>query len=194
TLQRLSRDVTHKLSGTPHLVDLHPQAQGLVPQIQETVNAAGAARYGLTPGQVRRQAAIALGSTELGELWNGGVAIGVTGWTLPSARRNLTDLENLLIDTPGGGHVPLGKVATLTVNSTPSGITRVDASNKIDVQANVDQSNNLGAATSAVKARLAQLKLPAGYHLELLGEGAERQTAQHRLLLLGLGAAIAILF
>jgi Cu/Ag efflux pump CusA len=36
TLQRLSRDVNHKLSDTPHLVDLHPQAQGLVPEIQST--------------------------------------------------------------------------------------------------------------------------------------------------------------
>ena len=51
TLQRLSQEVTNKLNGTPHLVDLHPQSQGYVPQIQETVNAAAAARYGLTPGR-----------------------------------------------------------------------------------------------------------------------------------------------
>ncbi len=60
TLQRLSQQVTNTLNGTPHLVDLHPQSQGFVPQIQETVNAAAAARYGLTPGAVRRQAAIDL--------------------------------------------------------------------------------------------------------------------------------------
>ena len=46
----------------PHLVDLHPQSQGFVPQIQETVDAAAAARYGLTPGDVRRQAAIVFGT------------------------------------------------------------------------------------------------------------------------------------
>ena len=50
TLQRLSQEVNNKLNGTPHLVDLHPQSQGYVPQIQETVDAAAAARYGLTPG------------------------------------------------------------------------------------------------------------------------------------------------
>src|SRR5207248_10713133 len=38
------------------------------------------------------------------------------------------------------------------------------------------------------------VKLPRGYHIELLGEGAERQAAQQRLLELGLGAAIVILF
>ena len=69
TLQRLSQQVTNKLNGTPHLVDLHPQSQGYVPQIQETVDAAAAARYGLTPGDVRRQAAMIFGSQEVGELW-----------------------------------------------------------------------------------------------------------------------------
>jgi Cu/Ag efflux pump CusA len=194
TLQRLSQQVASKLTGAPHLVDVHPQSQGYQPQIQETVNSDVAARYGLTPGEVRRQAAIIFGSQEVGELWFGGFAIGVTGWSVPQARHSLSDVQNLLIDTPGGGHVPLGKVATLTVNSTPSDITRVDGSNKIDVTANVDQSNNLGAATSTINSRLAQIQLPAGYHIELLGEGAERQAAQHRLLLMGLGAAIAILF
>ncbi len=193
-LQQLSQQVTNKLNGTPHLVDLHPQSQGFVPQIQETVNAPVAARYGLTPGEVRRQAAIAFGSQELGELWYGGVAIGISGWTIPQVRQNLSDVENLLIDTPGGGHVRLGSVASLVINSTPSDITRVDGSNKIDVQANVAGSGNLSAATSAVQARLAQIKLPTGYHIELLGEGAVRQAAQQRLLLMGIGAAIAILF
>ncbi len=106
----------------------------------------------------------------------------------------MTDLENLPIDTPSGGHVPLGKVANLTVNSTPSDITRVNGSNKIDVDANVSGAGNLGSATGDVQARLAHVKLPRGYQIELLGEGAERQAAQHRLLILGLGAAIAILF
>ncbi|HUO73213.1 MAG TPA: efflux RND transporter permease subunit [Solirubrobacteraceae bacterium] len=194
TLQRLSRDVTNKLNGTPHLIDLHPQSQGYVPQIEETVDAAAAARYGLTPGDVRRQAAILFGTQEVGELWYGGVAIGVTGWSIPEVRQNLSDVQNALIDTPGGGHVPLGKIARLVVNSTPSDITRINGSNKIDVNANVAGSGNLSAATSAVHARLAQIKLPVGYHISLLGEGAERQEAQHRLLLMGLGAAIAILF
>jgi CzcA family heavy metal efflux pump len=192
TLQRLSEQVTTKLNATPHLIDLHPQSQGFIPQIQETVNAPAAARYGLTPGDVRRQAATIFGSVEVGELWAGGTAIGISGWSIPSARHDFTDLQNLLIDTPGGGHVPLSKVATLAVNTTPSDITRVDGSNKIDVSANVAGSGNLGSATSAVQSRLAQIKLPLGYHIQILGEGAVRQAAQRRLLEMGLGAAIAI--
>ena len=193
TLQRLAQEITAALNGTPGLVDLHPQSQGFIPQIQETVNAPAAARYGLTPGAVRRAAAVMLGSVEVGEIANNGIALGVSGYSTPSARRNLTDVSHLLIDTPGGGHVALGKVASLKVNSTPSDITRVDGSNKIDVLANVS-GNNLGAATAAVQARLAKVHLPLGYHVELVGEAAERQAAQSRLLEMGLGAVLVILF
>jgi CzcA family heavy metal efflux pump len=193
TLQRLSAQVTDALNGTPHLVDLHPQSQGYIPQIQETVKAAVAARYGLTPGEVRRAAATLLGSVEVGEIATNGIAVGVSAYSTPATRQNLSDVNRLLIDTPSGGTVPLGQVASLVVNSTPSDITRVDGSNKIDVDANVS-GDNLSAATSAVQGRLANIHLPLGYHLQLLGEGAERQAAQNRLLLMGIGAAIAILF
>ncbi len=193
TLQRLSAQVTNALNGTPHLIDLHPQSQGYIPQIQETVKAAVAARYGLTPGEVRRDAATLIGSVEVGEIATNGIAVGVSAYSTPTTRQNLSDVNRLLIDTPSGGTVPLGRVASLVVNSTPSDITRVDGSNKIDVDANV-AGDNLSAATSSVQSRLARIHLPLGYHVELLGEGAERQEAQNRLLLMGIGAAIAILF
>ncbi len=192
TLQRLAATATGRLQGTPNLVDLHPQSQGFIPQIEETVNAPVAARYGLTPGEVRRAAATYLGSQEVGEIANNGIAIGVTGYSTPDSRRNLTDVAALPIDTPGGGHVPLGRVAQLVVDQTPSDITRVDGTNKIDVTANVTGSN-LGGVTDAVQGRLAALRLPLGYHIELLGEAAVRQAAQNRLLLLGLAAVGLIL-
>jgi Cu/Ag efflux pump CusA len=192
TLQRLAGAVTGRLQGTPDLVDLHPQAQGFIPQIEETVDAAAAARYGLTPGAVRRAAATYLGSQEVGEIGVNGIALGVTGYSTPDRRRNLTDLEQLPIDTPGGGHVPLGRVARLAVDQTPSDITRVDGTNKIDVTANIVGSD-LGAVTGTVRDRLARVHLPLGYHVELLGEAAEREAAQNRLVLLGLAAVFVIL-
>ncbi len=192
TLQHLAQAVTNRLSGTPNLVDLHPQAQGYIPQIQETVNAAVAAHSGLTPGEVRRAAATLIGSVEVGEINVAGIALGVTAFSTPQVRRNLSDVARLLIDTPGGGHVPLGRVASLAVTQTPSDITRVDGTNKIDVTANVN-GGDLGAANSAVKTRLAGIHVPLGYRIQVRGQAAERDAAQKRLLVLGIGAAIAIL-
>jgi CzcA family heavy metal efflux pump len=192
-LQTASKQVTEALGDVPGLVDVHPQSQGFIPQIQETVNANTAQRYGLTPGAVRRAAAVIFGSQEAGDVIQNGRFLGVSVYSTPASRQSLSDVKQLLIDTPGGGHVPLGKVADLTVNQTPSDITRYNGSNNIDVEANVSGSN-LAAVTNAVRARLARVHLPLGYHFELLGEAAERQAAQDRLLDMGIAAAIAILF
>jgi Cu/Ag efflux pump CusA len=191
TLQHLASVISDKLKGTPNLVDLHPQSEGYIPQVQETVDTAAAARYELTPGAVRRDAAALLGSVEVGQILANGVPLEVRSFSVPTTRRNLTDVSRLLIDTPGG-HVPLGRVASLTVNSTPSDITRVNGSSKIDVLANVS-SSDLDGVRQAVLSRLAHVRLPLGYHVELLGEAAERQTAETRLLEMGVAAAVAIL-
>ncbi len=172
---------------------MHPQSQGFTPQIQETPNAAAAARYGMTPGYVRREAAVIFGTQEVGEVWNNGIALGVTGFSVSSARQSFSNFRDLLIDTPSGGLVPLYKVANIVINQTPSDITRVNEQNKIDVLANAS-GGSLSSATSTINSRLAQVKLPAGYRVQLLGEGAERQAAQKRLLEMGIAAAIAILF
>ena len=192
-LQSASKQVTAALAGVPGLVDVHPQSQGFIPQIQETVNAITPQHYGLTPGAVRRAAAVIFGSQEAGDVIQSGRFFGVSVYSTPASRQSLSDVKRLLIDTPGGGHVPLGKVANLTVNQTPSDITRYNGSNNIDVEANVS-AGNLGAVTNAVRARMATVRLPLGYHVELLGEAAERQAAQDRLLGMGIAAAIAILF
>jgi CzcA family heavy metal efflux pump len=192
TLQRLATTVTAALRGVPGLVDLHPQSQGFIPQIQETVDAPVAARYGLTPGEVRRQAAALLGSVEVGEIETHGIALGVSVYSAPDVRRSVGDVGRVLIDTPNGGHVPLGQVARLSVDSTPSDITRINGSNKIDVLANIS-GGDLSSVIARARSALARVRLPAGYHVEFAGEAQERAEAQQRLVLMGLGAAVVIL-
>ncbi len=193
TLQASSRAITRALTGVPGLVDVHPQAQGFIPQIQETVVASTARRYGLTPGEVRRAAAAIFGSQEGGEIDVDGRIYTVSVYSPPGARQSLSDVSRQLIDTPGGGHVALGKVAKLQVNSTPSDITRENGSNYIDVEANIGGGNQ-STVTNAVRTRLARIHLPTGYRVEVLGEAAERAAAQTHLLDMGIAAAIAILF
>ena len=42
----------------------------------------------------------------------------VVVWGVEGVRRDLASLRSLLIDTPGGGHVPLGDVETLEIAPT----------------------------------------------------------------------------
>jgi CzcA family heavy metal efflux pump len=191
-LQKLSSQVAAALSRVPGLVDLHPVPMQLIPEVNVQVKTAAAERYGLTPGQVRRAAAVLMASEPMSEISTGGALYLVSAWSTPATRRDLTSLRALPIDTPSGGQVALGRVASVEVRPTPSQILREDDSRYAEVDANVS-GRNLGSVTAAVKAALARIKMPPGYRSALLGEAAERAAAQRRLISYGLAAALAIL-
>jgi Cu/Ag efflux pump CusA len=190
-LRRTAGRMVSTLSSVGGLVDLHADIQADVPQAQVQVKLPVARRYGLKPGDVRRSAGALLGSEEIGDIFRGGKVYGVAVWSTPHTRRNYSDVRMLPIDTASGGQVPLGTVAAVNIHPEPNEIKRENASRYIDVAANVS-GRDLGSVTEDVKQKLAQFKFPLGYHAQLKGEAAERQAAQHRLLLFALLAAVAI--
>jgi Cu/Ag efflux pump CusA len=130
---------------------------------------------------------------EVSDIHRDGWVYDVQVWTIPAARENLTTVREMLIDTPRGGHVRLADVASVAVRPTPNMIQRENTQRRIDVQANV-RGRPLGDVVADVETRLANVELPLGYSVHLLGEWAERQAAQKRLRWLAIVAAIGILF
>jgi Cu/Ag efflux pump CusA len=101
-------------------------------------------------------------------------------------------LYQLPLDTPNGGHVPLGAVASIVVSPAPSVIYRENGTPNDEVDANIN-GRSLGSTVDAVHAALAKIKLPRGYRVAILGEAAERAAAQKTLLEYGIGALLLIL-
>jgi CzcA family heavy metal efflux pump len=192
TLQRLGRELAGRLSVIPGLSDVQPAALEFIPQATVTVKIAAASRYGLTPGDVRRQAAIMMASEPMSEIATGGKLYIVAAWTTAATRSNLTDLERLPIDTPSGGHVALGTVASIAMEPSPSQIIRDNGVRMQEVDVDVT-GRDLGSAAAAVRAAVATVKLPPGYTAQLEGEAIEREAAQRRLIYYGIAAALAIL-
>ena len=192
TLQRLGSELAAKLGKISGLADVQPAALEFIPQATVTVRLAAASRYGLTPGDVRREAAIRMASEPMSEIATGGKLYIVAAWTTAATRNSLTNLERLPIDTPSGGHVALGTVATIAMMPSPSQIVRNNGERMQEVDANVT-GRDLGSAAGAVRAALATMKLPAGYTAQLEGAAVERSSAQQRLIYYGIAAALLIL-
>jgi Cu/Ag efflux pump CusA len=192
TLATLGNQLSARMAKLHGLEDVQPAPLEFIPQANVTVNAAVASRYGLTPGDVRREAAIMMASEPMSEIAYNDELLLVAAWTTPSTRNSVTALEELPIDTPNGGHVALGKVATVSIVPTPSQIIRDDGVRMQEVDANIS-GTDLGSAAGEVQALLKTFKLPAGYTASLRGEAVERASAQQRLEWLGLGALIVIL-
>jgi Cu/Ag efflux pump CusA len=161
------------------------------PQIEIEVDLAAAEQFQVKPGDVRRSATTLLNGLRVGNLYEEQKVFDVMVWSEPDIRGNLTDIENLLIDTPGGGHVLLGEVAEVRIAPSPVNIERNAVSRYIDVTANV-QGRSYGAVAADVENSFAGIDLPLEYHLELLGETAQRQASQQQMLIIAAVAAVGI--
>jgi Cu/Ag efflux pump CusA len=199
TLANISNRVAGQMGKLSGLDDVQPAPLEFIPEADVTVNVAAAARYGLSPGDVRRDAAVLMASEPVSTISTPNVLTVVAVWSTPATRNSLQDLEKLPIDTATGGHVPLGKVATITIAPTPSQIIRDNSVRMTEVDADIAPGSSISSVAGEVKALIAADKadkttmLPAGYTLSLQGEIVEREAAQQRLIWYGIGALIVIL-
>ena len=190
-LQEKAEEVHTILGDIDGVVDPFVDTVEDIPQIEIEVDLAAAQRYGLKPGDVRRSASTLIMGEEVGDLFRSGQTYDVNVWSTPETRQNLTDIENLLIDTPSGEYVRLIDVADLRIVPTPNDIHHEDLFRSIDVTANV-RGRDLGSVIGEFEDRLDEVQWPLEFRAELLGEFTERQAAQGRLFVFAIAAAIGV--
>lgn len=188
-LRTKANEVRHVLVGVDGLTRERVRRPAAEPSLQVKVDLGAAERYGIKPGDVRRAAATLLSGISVGSLFEEQKVFDVVVWGTPGTRRNLTAIRQLLIDTPGGGHVRLGQVAAVQIVPTSTVIRRQAVSRYIDVAANV-HGRDLGAARHDVEEQLKGVTFPLETHAEVLT--AKGQPAA-RLIAVGIAVAIGIL-
>jgi CzcA family heavy metal efflux pump len=191
-LQEKAQEVMGILGEVPGVVDPFVDTVEDIPQIEIEVDLERARAYGLKPGDVRRSASTLIMGEEVGDLFREGQTYDVNVWSTPETRADLTDIEDLLIDTPTGEYVRLRDVADIRIVPTPNDIHHEGLFRSIDVSANV-RDRDLGSVVDELEDDLENVTWPLGFHAELLGEYAERQAASGRLRLFAIVAAVGIL-
>jgi CzcA family heavy metal efflux pump len=151
-----------------------------------------AERYQIKPGDIRRSSTTLLAGLQVGNLYEEQKVFDVVVWGVPEIRNSLTDIQQLLIDTPRGGHVRLGEVADVRIAPTPIIIRRDAVSRYIDIGGNVS-GRSLASVLADVEGRVEEIDLPFEYHAEVLSESLEWQTAQRRVLSVA-GVAVVGIF
>jgi CzcA family heavy metal efflux pump len=180
-LEEKADEISTVLGSVDGIVDEHVELQKDVPQIEVRVDLEKARTYGIKPGDVRRAAATMLAGEEVGDIFRGGKAYDVQVWSVPQSRTNLSDVQNLQLDIPGGGHVAMKDVADVSVAATPSNVQHENGLRRVSIGANVDTAD-LGAVVAEAERRLAEIDMPLEYFYEVHGEFQERQSAQASLL------------
>jgi Cu/Ag efflux pump CusA len=190
-LRSKADEIGEILGGIDGVVEQHVELQADIPQIEIETDLEAAERYGLKPGDIRRASATMLASEEVGDIFWGGKAYDVHVFSTPATRDTLSDVGAMQIDTPDGGHVHLEDVADVRIIPLPNAIDRESFSRTIDIGANVE-GRDLGSVVGELQEKLRAVDFPLGVHPEVLGEFAERQAAQSRLLGFAAVAVIGI--
>ena len=191
TLRQQAQTVKGALGDVKGLTDLHADLPRLEPTVQIEVDLEKAKTVGVKPGDVRRAAATLLSGLQVGSLFQEQKVFDVVVWGTPGVRQNLSTIRNLLIDTPSGGHIPLGEVAHVDIKPSPNVIERDAVSRIVDVTAGI-HGRSRDAVLADVRRRLAEVAFPLEYHYELVGDYAHHQRVAHRILLSGIGAALIV--
>ena len=192
TLDATASKVRNMVSGVDGVSAARMDTRLEQPNIEVEVDLEKAKRYGLKPGDVRRAAATMLAGLEVGSLFEQQKVFQVTVWSTPDARSSVTGIENLVIDTPNGGHVRMGDVADVRIAPTPTVIQRDEVSRRIDIGVDVS-GRDPGSVAADINDQLQASSFPLEYHAEVIGNYKTADTLHRRMFGAGLAAAVGIL-
>jgi CzcA family heavy metal efflux pump len=169
-LDKLADEVLARLEGVRGLTGTERTWQGMSQRINLNVDPSKAHLYGLTARDVAHQVAFAVGGLSGGDLRiTGENPVSIWVRLKPAQRSDPEQLKALPVRTKDGKTIPLSSVAQLDVAYVPTAETHQGLLPTIDV---LGYRRNIAVTHlhHNVKAALADLELPRGYHISYEGE------------------------
>jgi CzcA family heavy metal efflux pump len=191
TLRSKADEVRTLLSGIEGIQRPTVELPPTEPTIEVEVDLERAHQFAIKPGDVRRSAATLLSGLAVGNLFEEQKVFDVVVWGTPEIRQSVSDVENLLLDTPTGEHVRLGDVADVRIAQNLTVIRHESVSNYVDVSASV-AGRDVGDVVSDVERAVDGVEFPLEHHAEIRGAFAAEQSSRSRVLAVSIAAAIGI--
>jgi cobalt-zinc-cadmium resistance protein CzcA len=184
-LERLAAEVMSAMAKVPGVADLGIFNILGQPNLNIRIDREKAARYGLNTGDVNAEIQAALAGTLATTVLDGDRQFGLTLRMLREERDDLEAIRHLRIgyttSTGGVSYVPLGDIATLTLDTGATYIYHESNERYIPIKFSA-RGRDLGSTVEELQDVVAEkMKLPPGYRLAYAGEFEELQTAKARL-------------
>jgi Cu/Ag efflux pump CusA len=192
-LEDTADEVRAILDGIEGVYDPIVQKQIVEPSVRVEVDLAKAERYGVKPGEVRRAAGIYMNGLEVGSLYQDAKVFEVVVRGTPSTRAAPMGVEDLIIDTPGGGHVRLGDVASVSIEPAAVAIEHREVARTIDVTADVS-GRDVSSVLDDVRGDLAQVHFPLEYRARVMDGSSDGSNSPSWIAMLVVIALIAVYF
>ncbi|WP_290792216.1 CusA/CzcA family heavy metal efflux RND transporter [Flavihumibacter sp. UBA7668] len=175
----------HRLSGIVRGVegatDLYVETVTGLPQIVVNYNRSAIARYRLQIEDINTLIRAAFAGESAGLIYENERRFDLVVRLSEEGRKDVKDIEQLLIPTPSGTQIPLYQVASVEIKDGPNQIQREDAKRRIVVGFNVRGTDVESVVTELGEKVKKELVLPAGYYIHYGGQFENLQHAKARL-------------
>ncbi len=189
TLQRVGEEVEAVMRRVPNTLSAYAERVAGGNYVNFTIDREEIGRYGLTLGDVQDVIASAIGGMNVATTVEGLERYPINLRYPRELRSNLEELDNILVPTPMGQHIPLGQLVHMEIAKGAPGIksenSRPNTWIYIDIRG-IDVGTYVERAQKAVAEAKAQgqITLPVGYALTWSGQYEYMQRAQQRLLVI----------
>jgi cobalt-zinc-cadmium resistance protein CzcA len=187
-------EIVEVMKNIPGVADLGVFRSLGQPAIRITPSRTAAGRYGLNTGDVAAVIQAAIGGLAITQVYEGEKHFELTVRWAEAYRRDQRAIRAIMVATPDGAQVPLGQLAEVVEEDSPSVIFREDLRRYVPVKFSVrgrDLASTIAEAQSKI---VAQVKLPYDTHLEWAGEINQLRDTTARLLIIVPVTLLIIMF
>lgn len=180
TLRELSEKTLHAIRDVRGVRRAFIDRLGELPQVLIEIDRPAAARYGLNVADIDDVIETALGGATATQLWEGERRFAVV-LRLKDPERTVSRLQDVLVSTPGGAHIPLSQVAEFRTAGGSMNISRENGTRVQSIGVFI-RDRDMGSVVADMKTRVAeQVRLPPGYSMAWSGEFENQERAMARL-------------
>jgi heavy metal efflux system protein len=154
-----------------------------MPQIVIEYNRATIAQYNLNISEINKVLNSAFAGQSTGLIFEGEKRFNLMVRLNIDKRKNLEDVQNLLIPTPQGTQIPLNQLAKIEIKNGPNQIQREDAKRRIVVGFNIKDRDVQTIVTELQQKVDSQIKFPTGYFVTYGGAFENLNKAKQRLMI-----------
>lgn len=171
-------DISKTIEGAK---DLYVEAVTGMPQIVIKYNRAMIAQYGLNISDINKVVNTAFAGQSSGLVYEGEKRFDLVVRLSGKQRKDLQDVQNLLIPTANGTQIPLNQIAKVEIVEGPNQIQRENSFRRIVVGFNVRGRDVQSMVKELQQKIVQQIKLPPGYYITYGGAFENLEAAKKRL-------------
>ncbi|MFZ5968984.1 MAG: efflux RND transporter permease subunit [Bacillota bacterium] len=171
-LKKIGEDIKSVVESVEGTREVKSSLEEGIPEVQIKVNRRNASQYGLTAAQIASSVKGTIAGQTATQYKFNGEEIDVVIKGDPMYEESISNLSQILIQSPAGVNVPLNQIAEISIDKGPITINRDGQVRTINVTSQII-GRDLRSVTADIESKLADYDMPESYSYELGGENKE---------------------